>query len=260
MAKLDRIAADHLVGVWRDAEDPADVVIFTQSETWCFTIGRVQYADESYAVTSWAIEGRELVTRERWISERGVPSPDELERRFAMDLRGDELTLTDLDFDTEEVLRRERDPALVVELARPVVRIAPTTRDEPRLGTLRWDDRFPSWRGEIVLDAKPVLLYLDDTDLGCFDRARAVISHLERGGLEPCLAFASETLLELANGWRQEGQAVLDVAAFRARMTLAGIQIGSRVSLAINAGDVFGEHGIDVHLDADLQPVRAEML
>lgn len=264
MTRVQRIAADDLIGVWRDSEHPDRIVVFGERETWWFNVGDIHYAGEPYTERMWFIEDGKLVKHERWISETGEPSPNALERRFAVKLRRDKLTLTDLDFDSVEVLRRERDPALVAELSRPLVRIQPTTRDEPRLGTLRWHTQLRSWDGETVFAGTTINLYLegeDETDLRPFDRARAVIAHLEAGGLERCLAFAAQELLGLANDWRQDGDPVLDIASFRAQMAPRSIVIGSstRRSLGVDVSEVFGDHGIDVHLDAEFQPVQAEM-
>lgn len=263
MTHPEPIAADSLTGVWRESEDPDHVVVFADRERWRFNVRDIHYAGEPYTATTWFIENGELVTRERWVSASGEPSCDELERRYAIELRGDELTLTDLDFDTVEVLRRERDAELVAHLSRPLVRIEPTTRDEPGLGTLRWHAQLRCWQGETVVAGRRIVLDLEgeeDDALRLFDRARAVIAQLEGGGLERCFAFASRELLGCANEWRQDGDPVLDVASFRAHMVLGALVVGpTEVSLGVNVGEVFGEHGIEIQLDADHQAVRAEM-
>lgn len=128
--------AAFLVGVWHCLEDDR-IVVYAARETWSFAVGDIHYTGEPCSVTTWFVENGELVTRERAISDSGVPSPDEWERRFAIELDGDDLSLTDLDLDGVQVLRRERDPALVATLSQPIIRRDPMTRHEPRLGTLR---------------------------------------------------------------------------------------------------------------------------
>jgi len=67
-------------------------------------------------------------------------------------------------------------------------------------------------------------------------------------------------LLALANDWRQDGEPVLDAAAFRARMVPGALSLDRhRTALGVNVGEVFGDHAIEILLDATFRPVSAQM-
>ncbi len=264
MTSLQPIEARDLVGVWRSADHTDHIVVYADRETWSYNVGDIHYTGEHFTVTTWFIEHGELVTHEQFVSSDGVPSPNQLERRYAIALDGDELGLTDLDFDSVRVLRRELDPAVIAELAKPIVRVDPMTRAEPGLGTLRWHARLRLWTGETEVGGVRLHLHLDAEDAADprpFDKARTAIAQLEAGALERGLVFASHELLALTNDWRGEGDPVLDAPAFRARMVPGSLAIGRAdgASLGVGVGEVFGDHGIEIRLDADLQPVAAEM-
>lgn len=123
------------------------------------------------------------------------------------------------------------------------------------LGTLTWQDRFRSYKGEREI-APGHLIRIDiSPDNGRLEadltRARQAYQHLQQQ--ETVLReMAADALLPRYNAVWNEGQPI-DRAAFMRRMVLEGLTVygDQTVALDYNDGDLFYGHTIVVSLRED---------
>ncbi len=176
-------------------------------------------------------------------------------------LAGDRLVITWADL--VETLVRETDAALAARLAAPPVRVPRPHRDEPGLGTARWDENYDWWDVEVDLDGHgPAKLSFRGEAVpppGFFVAARRTVDRLRRTALAGARAFAADRLLTLYNGpWRDDRER-LDKVGFMKNLWIEGITVheDGTVEIFFYDSDMFRGHAVLVSLDARLVPTDA---
>ena len=131
-----------------------------------------------------------------------------------------------------------------------------STRREPILGLLRFDQFLKTWRGTLKVSGRIVSLSVkggvDATIDAHFDLARKVLEELPKW-TRIAAARAAKDYLDLYNSnWRLDvDEPRLDSEQFVARLAIESISVDSALagSICFDDGGLFGGHAIHVELD-----------
>jgi hypothetical protein len=137
--------------------------------------------------------------------------------------------------------------------------------EHPELGTLRYEEDYDWYEGQISLQQSNIAIQLliDETGkvASAIERAIDIVRHLENHA-KLAKEYAAQSLLEIKNeAWiEDEDEEPLTSEQFEQRMTLESISIDSNgeVSFYHNDGDLFWGHCILVTMDRENNLIGAE--
>lgn len=266
-----------LLGVWRlesltrrgrRTKSSHTHLVVHEQELWEICPRQVYYEDapgpeRAYVLTWEGDDGRLEITHLEKAAGRSIlrlfgdelqlrhgPKPETFPKSF-YDEKG-----------TFAVYERENGAAAETLLS-PRPRKSRPRLEHPALGTLLHDAKLEWWQSEVRFGDRDRVRFRVEGGL------RISVEALDRAGelletvrCEDLCAYAASRLLDLKNGsWLGDGEDVFDATAFAAKMSPAsfGVRRDGSVSVFFDDGDLFSGHSIIVTLNAEREPIDAEI-